>query len=90
MRNYAASPSFGELLDNLANGPLQRGTPRGTLRSPTVIGWGRSDRVCLSIQAERAQALFPDSRLHWFEGSGHFPHWDAPEETTRLILTSTR
>jgi len=33
--------------------------------------------------------LFPDARLHWFEGSGHFPQWDVPKEAARLILSST-
>jgi hypothetical protein len=28
--------------------------------------------------------------LHWFESSAHFPQWDAPQETTRLILAATR
>jgi len=55
-----------------------------------VIGWGRQDRVTLPRQAERATALFPDAQLHWFDHCGHFPHWDAPQETTRLILSSTR
>ncbi len=89
MRSYAESPRFDELLDNLAHGPQQQGAPRGTLRAPTVIGWGRQDRVCLPRQAGRAQRLFPDARLHWFDQCGHFPHWDLPEQTTRLILDST-
>ena len=33
--------------------------------------------------------MFPDARLHWFERCGHFPHWDAPQETVRLILDNT-
>lgn len=28
-------------------------------------------------------------RLHWFEHSGHFPHWDVPDEAARLILDRT-
>ena len=59
------------------------------MAKPLVIGWGRIDRVCLPRQAARAQQLFPDARLHWFERCGHFPHWDAPEETARLILDTT-
>jgi hypothetical protein len=33
--------------------------------------------------------LFPDARLHWFENCGHFPQWDAPDETVRLVLAAT-
>lgn len=89
MRSYAKSPSFDELLRSLVNGPPQQGAPAGSLRAPMVIGWGRQDRVCLPQQAPRAQALFPDARLHWFEHCGHFPHWDRPRETAALILEST-
>ena len=89
MRSYAASASFDELLYSLAYGEEQLGAPRGSIKSPLVIGWGRRDRVCLPGQAERALELFPDARLQWFENCGHFPHWDVPQGTTRLILAST-
>ncbi len=29
------------------------------------------------------------TRMHWFEGCGHFPQWDVPEQTARLILANT-
>ena len=54
-----------------------------------MIGWGRKDRVCFPRQAERALALFPDARLYWFDGAGHFPQWDCPAETVRLVLATT-
>ncbi len=89
MRSYARSLRFDELLYSLAYGPKQEGAARGALKKPMVIGWGRNDRVCLPSQAKVAQALFPDARVHWFSRCGHFPHWDQPEETVRLILGST-
>ncbi len=89
MRSFAHSPSFDELLRNLVYGPPQLGAPAGSLKKPLMIGWGRQDRVCLPQQAPRAQALFPDARLHWFENCGHFPHWDQPEATAQLILEAT-
>jgi pimeloyl-ACP methyl ester carboxylesterase len=36
------------------------------------------------------QARFPDARLHWLDDCGHFPHWDQPAATVRLILEHTR
>lgn len=54
-----------------------------------VIGWGRRYRVTLARQAVRASGVFPDARLYWFEHSGHSPQWDAPEETTQVILANT-
>ena len=86
MRNFAASPSFDELLRDLAFGEPQGGAAPGVLKHPLIIGWGRHDRVCFPTQAKRALELFPDAKLHWFNHSGHFPQWDAPEETVRLIL----
>lgn len=90
MRSFAASPSFDELLHQLAYGEAQQGAPLNSIKNPLVIGWGRNDRVCLPIQAERSIGLFPDAHLHWFENCGHFPQWDAPQETTRLILATTQ
>lgn len=89
MRTFAASPSFDPLLHSLISGPDQQGMAPGATRGPIVIGWGRWDRVCIPRQAKRAMRLFPDARLYWFKHSGHFPMWDAPKETIRLILAST-
>ena len=85
MRSYAASPVFDELLHELTYGEEQRGAAAGAITTPLIIGWGRRDRVCFRRQAARALRLFPDARLHWFPGCGHFPHWDAPEQTAELI-----
>ncbi|GAB2461152.1 hydrolase [Hymenobacter qilianensis] len=89
MRTFAQAPSFDELLDNLAHGEKQKGAPQGSIVAPLIIGWGRQDRVCFPSQAKRALAKFPDARLRWFENCGHFPQWDQPEETIRLILRAT-
>ena len=89
MRSYAASPSFDALLHELAYGETQQGAARNSIPHPLVIGWGRRDRVCFPSQATRAIQLFPGAGLHWFEACGHFPQWDVPQETTRLILAST-
>ena len=88
MRSYARAPAFDELLHQLAYGEEQEGAPEGSIEAPLVIGWGRNDRVCFTSQAKRAMALFPDAQMHWFERCGHFPHWDAPQETVRLILNT--
>ncbi|WP_346620513.1 alpha/beta fold hydrolase [Blastococcus montanus] len=89
LEGYVDSPSFDAVLDDLARGPKQQGAPAGTLPGRLTIGWGRRDRVTLARQASRAAAAFPDAELYWFEGSGHFPQWDRPEETVRLVLERT-
>jgi pimeloyl-ACP methyl ester carboxylesterase len=89
VRSCAGAPSVDVVLSNLVRAAPPQGVPPGSLAKPLVIGWGRRDRLCFPRQAMRAQQLIPDARLHWFECCGHFPHWDAPEETTRLILETT-
>ncbi|KAA9085433.1 alpha/beta fold hydrolase [Microbacterium radiodurans] len=89
LRGFKTSASLDPALDALIHGPRQEGAPAGSLKGRMVIGWGRNDRVTVPSQAARASELFPDATLHWFEKCGHFPHWDQPEETARLILDST-
>lgn len=89
LRGYATAPCLDAVLSDLLRAAPLEGVAAGSLEKPLVIGWGRRDRLCLPRQAARAQKLFPDAHLHWFDGCGHFPHWDAPEETTRLILEAT-
>jgi pimeloyl-ACP methyl ester carboxylesterase len=83
LQSYVATPTFDALVHDLATGEMQLGPAApGT---NVVIGWGRQDRLCLPRQATRAQAAFPSAQLHWFGGCGHFPMWDAPEETLGVI-----
>ena len=87
LRTFAAAPSFNELTRRLAFGPAQRGA--ASTPGPIVIGWGTKDRLTLPRQAKRAMERFPSAQLYWFEGSGHYSHWDSPAEAVRLILAST-
>lgn len=89
MRSFARSTALRPTLDALIKGPLQQGAPAGSTPGRVTIGWGRRDRVTLPGQAARAQALFPDAELRWFEHCGHFPMWDQPEQTVALILERT-
>lgn len=87
LRTFAESPSFDELLYRLAFRPGQQGTD--STPGPVVIGWGRKDRLTLPRQANRASERFSHAQVYWFEGAGHYSHWDAPEEAARLILRTT-
>jgi pimeloyl-ACP methyl ester carboxylesterase len=89
MQSFAESPVFDELLYNLAYSEEQKGAPRGSIKHPLIIGWGRRDLVTLPSQSKLALQKFPDAQLYWFDRCGHFPQWDQPEETVRLILDGT-
>lgn len=84
LRSFAATPVFDAMLRELADGPTQAGAVSTPGR--VTIGWGRRDRLLLPRQAARALAAFPHARLHWFDRCGHFPHWDRPRETVRVVL----
>lgn len=89
VRAFARATSLDAAFAALVHGPKQEGAPDGTTPGRVVIGWGRKDKVTLPRQASRAQALFPDASLHWFERSGHFPQWDEPAQTVEVILEAT-
>lgn len=89
LRSFLEAPSFDAALDALIEGPRQQGAEPGSTPGTVVIGWGHRDRVTLPPQAARAAEAFPDARLYWFDHSGHFPQWDAPQETVRVILSNT-
>jgi pimeloyl-ACP methyl ester carboxylesterase len=84
LRSFAATPTFVDLVRDLAEGPVQEGT-ESTPGLVTIV-WGRKDRLLLPRQAEQAIEAFPNARLQWVEGCGHYIAWDAPDETLRLIL----
>jgi pimeloyl-ACP methyl ester carboxylesterase len=52
---------------------------------PTLIIWGRRDRVIPIQHGRVANQAIPGSRLEVFDESGHFPHHDAPERFTALV-----
>ena len=87
LRSFAATPTFNDLVRDLAEGPVQEGTD--STPGPVTIVWGRKDRLLLPRQAEQAVAAFPNARLHWVEDCGHYIPWDAPDETLRLIRQET-
>jgi pimeloyl-ACP methyl ester carboxylesterase len=86
LTSLADTPTAASLVRDLASGPVQQGP---SASGPVTIGWGRHDRLCLPVQAERAQRAFPGSRLVWFEHSSHFPMWDEPAKAAALILEAT-
>lgn len=83
LESLANTRTVKSLIQDLAYGPAQVGSAEATA---VTIGWGRHDRLCLPIQASRAQEAFVGSRLKWFDHSGHFPMWDEPAKTAALIL----
>lgn len=56
---------------------------------PVLMVWGRDDMVLPVSHAQKLPSL-ENSDVHVFEGSGHFPHKDRPEDFVRLVLEFCR
>lgn len=56
------------------------------VRQPTLLLWGREDRVSPPHFGERLATDLPDATLHIFPRCGHFPHVEAFASSTRLLL----
>ncbi len=64
--------------------PIREGF--GTITAPTLILWGRQDRILPVTQALDAAGSIPGARLHVFERCGHMPNVEYPGEFNRLVL----
>lgn len=49
------------------------------LERPTLVVWGRQDRVFPTRQSDRAVTLLPLSERILIDQCGHYPHWEQPE-----------
>lgn len=52
---------------------------------PTLLLWGDRDRIISRSYIEGWQSSIPGARLEVVGGSGHFPLWEQPEASVRLI-----
>jgi pimeloyl-ACP methyl ester carboxylesterase len=53
---------------------------------PTLVMWGTKDRAVHFQSAEPLRRNFRDARLVAFEGVGHLPYEEAPEEFNRALV----
>jgi pimeloyl-ACP methyl ester carboxylesterase len=53
--------------------------------APTLILWGRDDRIVPPLFALLFEGEIPDSTLHVFDECGHAPHLELPVETAVVI-----
>jgi pimeloyl-ACP methyl ester carboxylesterase len=52
---------------------------------PTLIVWGKRDRVIPVRHAHVAHAAMPGSKLEIFEHAGHFPHHEDPDRFAGVV-----
>jgi pimeloyl-ACP methyl ester carboxylesterase len=58
----------------------------GELKAPTLIFWGKQDKIIPVAHAQAAIKMIPNSELHIFEKCGHTPQFECSEEFNRLVL----
>lgn len=58
-----------------------------TITHPTLILWGKEDRVFPPHVGQQMHTLIPHSTLHVIPSAGHIPQWERPQQVNRLLLT---
>lgn len=53
---------------------------------PSLIVWGRQDRIVPVVCGEQYRRLLPQATLHVLEDCGHLPPLEQPDEFARLLL----
>ena len=58
----------------------------GQLQVPTLVIWGREDRIFPLAHGRRAARLLPQGQLRVFEQCGHWPHVEVSQAYNRALL----
>lgn len=82
-QDYRAAGKMRPTLVKVVNEDLTPVLP--AVQAPTLILWGDRDQEVPRSAVEIMAAGIPRARLIVFEGAGHFPFLDAPEEFARSL-----
>ena len=56
-----------------------------TVRTPTLIIWGKDDEMTGPAAADRLAAIIPGGRKLIIDNAGHMPQWEQPDEFNRVV-----
>ncbi|MFH7241382.1 MAG: alpha/beta hydrolase [Spirulina sp.] len=73
---FTKSGGYNFLDDKIAN-----------ITQPTLVIWGKQDRILGTRDAERFQQTISQSHLMWIDDCGHVPHLEKPQDTATAIQT---
>jgi pimeloyl-ACP methyl ester carboxylesterase len=62
----------------------------GGITTPTLVVWGRDDRIVPLECGERFAKALPHARLEIVERAGHFVDMEQPDELARLVSAFVR
>ena len=55
------------------------------IKAPTLLIWGKQDKVTPPFVGEKFNELIEDSELHWIDKCGHAPMMEHPEEFNTIL-----
>ena len=55
------------------------------MTAPTLVVWGKEDRLVPPVYADEFTRRIPGARLHIVDGAGHAPHLEQPEAVARMV-----
>lgn len=77
------------ILEDSAGGPLNESNdlPEKITaeRIPSLVIWGRDDKIILPEVGRRLAVRLGDSKFQLVEGAAHSPHWEKPDEFNALV-----
>jgi pimeloyl-ACP methyl ester carboxylesterase len=56
------------------------------IQQPTLILWGKQDKILGTKDAAKFAQAIPDNKLVWIDNCGHVPHLEKPQVTATEIL----
>lgn len=75
LKSFTKSGGYGSVASRL-----------GHLQPPTLIFWGRQDRILGTQDATYLANAIPQAQLVWIENSGHVPHLEQAEAVATALL----
>ena len=72
---FTKSGGYGSFSDRISN-----------IQQPTLIIWGKQDKILGTKDAAKFERAIPDSKLIWIDSCGHVPHLEQPDLTAKAIL----
>lgn len=78
----------GKILFPIPNRRLSKRLYR--LTAPTLLLWGKNDKLILPVYAERFRALIPHAELALIDQAGHMVPYEQPTEFVRLTAAFLR
>jgi pimeloyl-ACP methyl ester carboxylesterase len=55
------------------------------IAAPTLIVWGKADRIIAAAYAEEFAARIAGARIELIEGAGHLPHLEQPDAVVQAV-----